>query len=83
MAVYTVENTSKQGQPVMVLDGDGCEIPYCVEADTESGRIVRLAKDDDGRWILNEDRTEILRREMYVKAPLCVVATHTDCAGVL
>ncbi|WP_437228759.1 hypothetical protein SH661x_002320 [Planctomicrobium sp. SH661] len=47
--IYTLENTTRIGQPVIVKDATGTVVPKCLECDTESGFVKRFALQPDGR----------------------------------
>ena len=57
---YTVENTIMVGKHVTPFL-DGVEQKDCVEADEENGVVIVIARDKDGRYILDGDeiQTEI------------------------
>lgn len=57
--------------PGRLFDADGREIfgPVC-EVDTESGLVTKYVKDDQGRYLMSEDKRRVLREVLQYPPPL-------------
>ena len=76
--IYTVENTAGCGNPVRVFDANAVEILNIVECDTETGRVVKYAQDELGRFILDTDNLDCCKLvEEYYPPPLTVLGFHS------
>ena len=71
--IYTRENTFDVGRPVeSVTDANGLPYDWCVECDTETGRIVKIAMAFGGKIILGGIKGMYKRETVMVPSPLLV-----------
>ena len=70
--IYTVANTAEAGRCVYsIIDANGLEWFDTLEVDTETGRILKLARDNDNRYVVADG--EIAREEVFTAAPIRVI----------
>lgn len=74
--IYDMENTYYAGNPVRVFDANGQEIRYCLECDTETGRVMQLSINEDGTY--EEHNGDIVRVVKKYPAPLLVVPVREE-----
>ena len=70
--IYTLANTIEINRCVYsIIDANGLEWFDTQEVDTETGRIVKLVRDKDNRYVIENGET--VREEVFTAAPIRVV----------
>ena len=66
-------NQAEPWKPGRVFDNEGIEITNVIRMNTETGEVVQIAVDPQGRFVFTPDRSGIETVEGVFPAPLRVV----------